>query len=188
VKRHIRAALVAVVVALAFFASAGAWWWYRGDFIFAAPLAPIFRHLSFLERDAFLWFPGWLAVDLIGGDGPATALTDVLIPILAGLFWSWIGISILGTIQKLRDRGHWARLTRTKQAEFVIVVTILVLVIAGSIRSLLGWWERSLWLGLPLLFGVPILIFALIFGHFISLLFKFAHWLVQSVQRSRENI
>jgi hypothetical protein len=88
---------VTAIVVLAYLASANAWWHYRTPY-FLGPntlFNAAFRHLGWLAHGTyFLWLPGWIVVELILGDRQATPLSDFLVPLLSGLFWGGIPVSL----------------------------------------------------------------------------------------------
>jgi hypothetical protein len=86
-----------------------AWWWYR-SLVWWNPtgIKPIYNWRSTLSE--LLNLPGWLVVIMFDPtESPlplATKLTDTLIPILSGLFWTLLALLLVKLWRIGRDYVH----------------------------------------------------------------------------------
>jgi hypothetical protein len=81
------------IMLVAWIASALAWWWWRSGA--ATGSDRINTALSYLSI-AF-WFPGWFIVGMFDNRQTqlATKTTDLLVPLLSGIVWGFLGLLVL---------------------------------------------------------------------------------------------
>ena len=91
-----------LIILFAYGLSALAWWRWQGAYSsLNVPFEP------WVDKAALLLIlPGWLIVTMIKGDGPGTGLTDVLIPMLNGIFWGLLILATMGAIKFFLRRSH----------------------------------------------------------------------------------
>ncbi len=89
---------------VSFVVCALAWWWWRTR----TGTERLDRFLSYLA--GVLNFPGWLVVTIFDPREspmqPATKLTDILIPILSGLFWTLLALLLVKLWRIFRGHIH----------------------------------------------------------------------------------
>jgi len=72
-------------------------WWSRNHVLFSNQTDE--RLAAFL---IWVTIPGWLVVGMLKKDDLGTPLTDILIPVLSGLFWGTLGIGAYVLVARLR--------------------------------------------------------------------------------------
>ncbi len=180
-RRILKACYTLGTALLAYLVSANAWWHYRGAYS-QAPSSffdPIFTQFQWLgRRTDFLWFPGWLTVNLVRGGGLATRSTDLLIPIVSTVFWTWVGLLAFSLIAQVRQNAFWKKLSTVQRMKFAMKALLLGIVAIESLCEFLGLWHIVGIMSVPFLVGVPVLILSLMVFGILSALFRFANWLV----------
>jgi hypothetical protein len=86
-----------------------AWWWWRSSSWWnPTGIKPTYAWLATLSEG--LNFPGWLVVTIFDTrKSPAhlaTKLTDTLIPILSGLFWTLLALLLIKLRRIFRGSAH----------------------------------------------------------------------------------
>jgi len=114
--------------------AANAWWHYRNYDTAAGP-----AFLGWLARKTnILWVPGWGLIYVLH-NGPATPLSDFLIPVLSSLLWGWVVVFVVRVIEYAWNHQHWADLTKVSRyrfaAECALVVSIMTCVAGMYLNS-----------------------------------------------------
>jgi hypothetical protein len=76
-----------------------AWWWWRSGATISDRVDPPLSYLS-----EVFWIPGWFIVT--GFDSHATTTTDILVPLVSGIFWGLLGLLALKSFRLVRKYIH----------------------------------------------------------------------------------